>query len=415
MNSVRTISPTTARRLYVKRQRLTGEPVEPTAHGILDVVRDLGCLQLDPISAVARSHTLVVFSRVGPYNPARLESLLYKDKQLFEYWAHAASIVLTEDYPIHHMRMRNYAKTNEPWHRRIREWIEQNKKLRSTILREITCHGPLPSRYFEEAGPAPKTWVSAGWTSGRNVSRMLDFLWMQGKIMVAGRTGVQKLWDLSERVLPDWTPRERLSDHDVVFRAAQKSLLALGVATPRHIERHYTYGRYPNLKSILPELERQKLVERVQVRDGDVPWQGTWYIHTRVLPELEKIERNEFEPRTTLLSPFDNLIIDRNRSEHFFDYKYRIEIYTPEAKRRYGYYVLSILHGDRIIGRVDPRMDRARGILDIKAIHAEPDAPRDLKTARAVRDAIEELGDFLGATGITYTHRVPGGWNRVLN
>ncbi|MBI4674249.1 MAG: YcaQ family DNA glycosylase [Chloroflexi bacterium] len=415
LNSIRSISADTARRLAIVKQQLAATRHEPTADGILNVVQDLGCLQLDPINTVARSHTLVTFSRVGPFDTAQLNKLIYHDRALFEYWAHAASLVLTQDYPIHHLRMRTYAKTKDPWHQRIAEWIDANKKLRDTILREIKRSGPLSARVLTEMGEAPKTWVSSGWTNDRNVSRMLDFLWMQGKIMVAKREGLNKFWDLSERVLPEWTPREKWSERQVVQHAAQKSLRALGVANEKQIAQHYISGRYANLKERMRELERAGEIQRIEIREArNDAWKGEWYIHNADLALLEKIERGEFEGRTVLLSPFDNLIRDRVRTLQFWDFDYKIEIYTPQAKRKYGYYVLPILHHDQLIGRIDPQMDRAHGVLNINAVHLEEKAPKDLKTARAVRDAIEELGEFLGATEIHYNARAPDAWRRVL-
>lgn len=382
---------------------------------MFDVVRDLGCLQLDPISAVARSHTLVMFSRVGPYDVKQLDKLIYQERLLFEYWAHAASLVLTEDFPIHSLRMREYAKTDDPWHERIREWIAANQTLKNYILREIRRSGPISSRVLSEGGEAPKTWVSSGWTNDRNTSRMLDFLWMQGKILVAQRQGLTKYWDLAERVLPDWTPRERWSEREIVNRAAQKSLRALGVGTERHIAEHYTSGRYPNLRARLDELEAEGVIERVMIQDlPPVRQNAPYYLHSADVPLLESIERGDWQGRTVLLSPFDNLMRDRVRNIQLWDYDYKIEIYVPQHKRKYGYYVLSILHQDRLIGRIDPTMDRASGVLKINAVHAEPTAPKDLKTGRAVRDAIEELGEFLGATEIRYGARVPAAWKRVL-
>lgn len=412
---VRSITPSTARRLAIAKQHLTAPRRPSSVQGILNVVEDLGCLQLDPLSTVARSHTLVMFSRLGPYDTARLDQLIYQDRALFEYWAHAASLVLTRDYPIHHFRMRTYAKTDDPWHQRIAEWIEANKPLRDYILREIKRNGPTSSRSLTESGIVPKSWVSSGWTGDRNISRMLDFLWMQGKIMVAKRQGLNKFWDLSERVLPEWTPREKLSGREIVTRAAQTSLRALGVGTERHISQHYISGRYPNLKERLRELEHAGEIERLEIRAyGNAAWKGEWFVHAADVPRLESIERGEFEGRTVLLSPFDNLVRDRVRNLQFWDFDYKIEIYTPQAKRKYGYYVLPILHGDQLIGRIDPQMNRAHGILNIHAIHLEPAAPRDLETARAVRDAIQELGAFLGASEIQYTTRMPEPWSSIL-
>lgn len=425
MNSIRTISLTIARRLAIMRQHLAaprpnpgrdasripvlrGRPSVPTngaspnASDIMDVMRDLGCLQLDPISAVARSHLLVLWSRLGNYDRAELDGLLWKERRLFEYWAHAASIVLTEDYPIHQVRMKSYPDGDSKFAARVREWKKQNSSLHRALLAEMRRKGPLPSRYFEDMGISPDEWVSTGWTGERNIGRMLDFLWMQGKIMVAGRAGLQKLWDLSERCLPDWTPRERLSNREMVRRAAQKSLRALGVATSRQIDHHFIRLDNLELREALAGLEAEQRIERVRIVEEGQAWKGDWYIHTDDLPLLERLEMGEWAPRTTLLSPFDNLISDRVRTRQLFNFHYGIEIYTPRHKRQYGYYVLPILHGDRLIGRIDPVMDRERGRLTINAIHTEPKVRATKAIDRATRGAIEELGLFLGAKEIDY-------------
>jgi uncharacterized protein len=408
-----TISPTVARRLAVARQRLAGPRPEPTSETMLEVTRDLGCLQLDPISAVARSHLLVLWSRLGNYDLPTLDKLLYSDYALFEYWAHAASIVLTEDYPIHHWLMRRYAVGDSPWATRVRAWMQENKDLQAHILTEIREKGPLPSRYFEDKSSAE--WYSTGWTGGRNVSQMLGYLWTDGTIMVAGRSGLQKLWDLSDRCLPEWTPRDTLPEDEVVRRAAQKSLRALGVATQQHIKLHYTRNRYPGLPHVLKDLEAEGCITRVKLADDGREWPGPWYVHRDDLPLLEGLSNGSWQPRTPLLSPFDNLICDRARTEKLFHFYFRIEIYVPKEKRQFGYYVLPILHGDRLIGRIDPTMDRKHKRLNINAIYAEPDAPTGTETARAVAGAIEELASFLGAREVAYTSQVPEPWKKVLN
>ncbi len=326
---------------------------------VLDLIRHLGCLQLDPISVVARSHLLVLWSRLGGFDRSHLDTLLWDERRLFEYWAHAASIVLTEDYPIHRFRMRSYPAGDGLWSLRILAWLDENRALRREILRRLRLEGPLRSRDLEDR--AVRGWESTGWTGGRNVDRMLGFLWMQGRVMVAARAGLQKVWDLSERVLPPWTPRAPLSERALVRSAAQRSLRALGVATPRHISMHFVAGRYPELDRRLAELDREGLIERVRVAGPDVEWPGTWFVHAEDLPILERIEAWDWEPRTTLLSPFDNLIRDRDRTASMFGFDYRMEIYVPAAKRRFGYYVLPVLHGDRLVARIDPAMDRRRG------------------------------------------------------
>src|SRR5439155_19135663 len=175
----RVLSPALARRLAIARQRLAGPRPPADAAGIMDVVRDLGCLQLDPISAVARSHLLVLWSRLGPYDPAHLDTLLWQERRLFEYWAHAASIALTEDYPIHNVMMRHYPSGETGWSRRVVKWMEDNRELRDYLLDEIQRNGPMQSKQFVDKTYAG--WHSTGWTGGRNISQMLDFLWTQGK------------------------------------------------------------------------------------------------------------------------------------------------------------------------------------------------------------------------------------------
>jgi uncharacterized protein YcaQ len=406
------LTPTIARRLAVTRQRLSGPPVSADSAGILDVVRDIGCLQLDPISAVARSHTLVTFSRVGPYDLAHLDRLLWQERRLFEYWAHAASLVLTEDYPIHHLMMRNYPSRNSKWGHQTRDWVKTNSELRDHILSELTVKGPLPSRVFEDKAHAG--WYSTGWTSERNVSQMLDYLWCKGEIMVAGRAGLQKLWDLSERCLPQWTPRAVLDEREVTRRAVQKSLRALGVGTLKHINLHYTRHRYNELPHVLKELETEGVIQRVAIAEDGQTWKGPWYIHRDDLPLLEQLDNGDWQPRTTLLSPFDNLICDRARTEQLFNFDFRIEIYVPKDKRKYGYYVLPILHGDQIIGRIDPLMNRKDKVLTVNAVYAEPGAPLNGETGKAVAGAIEELATFLGAKTIGYGENVPKGWKKAL-
>lgn len=411
MNYVRPLTPTQARRLAITRQRLAGERPRANTQGLLEIFRDLGCVQLDPIGVVARSHLLVLWSRLGLYDPTCLDELLWQERKLFEYWAHCAPIVLTEDYPIHHAMMRNYAQDDSPFARRVRSWLEDNAELKNNVLAAIRRKGPLLSRDLIDVGGQKMGWVSTGWTSGRTTSRLLDFLWLSGMIMVAGRDGIQKKWDLSKRFLPEWTPRKKLSEREIVYRAAQKSLRALGVATPRQIEQHFIRGRYPELAHILAELENKKLVERVQIVDGGTRWKGDWYIHTADLPLLDRLA-SDWQPRTTLLSPFDNLICDRARTKQLFNFDFTMEIYVPKDKRKYGYYVLPILHGDRLIGRIDAVTNRAQGILSINAVYAEPDAPA--RAARGISKSIEGLADFVGAQDIVFTRHVPKMWHTIL-
>jgi uncharacterized protein YcaQ len=378
----------------------------------MEVARDLGCLQLDPTNAVARSHLLVLWSRLGVFDPADLEALRWEERSMFEYWAHRASIVLTEDYPIHQLMMRRYPGNRYAHSRRTRVWLQQNPALRRYVLARLRRAGPLRLRDFEDRTVVG--WQSGGWTSGRNVERMLDVLWTQGKVMVAGRSGVNRLWDLADRWLPDWTPRQTLSEREVVRQAAQRSLRALGVATARDIANHFTYGRYPGLDRVLAEFEKSGTVEPVRVEENGTEWPGRWYIHADDVPLMEWIAADELESRTTLLSPFDNLIIERQRMERLFGLRFRMEIYVPKEQRRFGYFAMPILHRDRLIGLVDPALDRANGRLLVHSVHAAPDTPTTKAVGRAVAGAVQDLARFVGATDVDYRGAVPDAWEPAL-
>ena len=243
---------------------------------------------------------------------------------------------------------------------------------------------------------------------------MLFYLQMMGQLMVAGRSGGQKLWDRSERCLPPWTPKTRLGEPAIVRWAAEISLRALGVAPPTDIREHFIRWKYVNLPAALAFLEKQGRIVPVTVRDGDRPWMGTWYVHADDLAILDRIEAGTWSPRTTLLSPFDNLIIDRRRTRLMFGFDYTMEIYVPAAKRRYGYYAMPVLHGDRLVARVDPAMDRQARRLSIRGVNVEPGCD-DTSVARATREAIAALATFLCAKAVDYDGTVPSRWRRVLS
>ena len=408
-----TLTPTLARQLAITRQMLAGPQPEATPAGMMEVFRNLGYIQLDPIRAVERTQYLVLWSRLGNYDTAHLDTLLWDERQLFEYWAHAASIVLTENYPIHHIQMRNFAKGNRKWDRRIRDWLEANESFRQRILSRLREDGPLFHSQIEDL--VTYSWTSDGWTNDRNASVAFSFLWEQGDIVVAERKGLNRKWALMEHHLPQWANHEPLSEEEIVRQAAQISLRALGVATARHIATHFIKGHYYNLETVLANLVAEGQIVPVTITGSDTTWPGQWYIHAQDVPLLEQLAAGNWQPRTTLLSPFDNLIIDRDRVELMWDYLFRIEIYVPQAKRQYGYYVLTILHGDQLIGRIDPKMDRKTGTLHINAVHAEPDAPQDEATAQAVAAAIINLAEFLEAKQINVSQKVPPQWAKALN
>ena len=408
---MRKISPAVARRLAITAQQLAGERPPTDADGILALVRKLGCLQLDPTNVVAPSHRLVLWSRLGNYQLDALATLQWERRQLFEYWAHAASIVLTEDYPLHRGLMVAWRRGETAWARRYRQWIRDNQALRRHVIRELRKRGPLPAAAFEDR--SERAWQSSGWSSGRNVDRMLANLWLSGVVVVARREAGRRWWELAERWMPEWTPRQALPERAIVYRAAQRSLRALGIGRARDIDRHFIAGRYPGLAATLNRLLRERTIVEVEVRDGNQSWPGSWYVHADDLALLDQLESKEWQPRTTLLSPFDNLIRDRDRTRLIFGFDYTIEIYVPAAKRKFGYYVLPVLHGDRLIGRMDAAVDRKQGELRIRALYSE-NGHRSRDAGAAIAAAITDLAAFSGARTITSATALPAEWKSAL-
>jgi uncharacterized protein YcaQ len=407
--AVRRVDLGTARRLAIAKQRLAGAPPRSSPAKVLDVVRSIRCVQLDPISVVARSPLLVLRSRLDGFDPRHLDRLVYRDRSLFEYWAHAASIVLSEDFAIHRYRMRQWPGSGA-WADRVRTWIEQNASLRRSILSALRRRGPL--RIRDLADTSVEGWRSSGWTADRNVDQMVRFLWVQGKVMVSDRRGLEKWWDLTERILPENVRRQRLRDADVARRAIELSLRCLGIGTAPHVAGHFTH-RYPGLPAVLADFERRGVVERVEVMRDGTRLAGTWYVHRDDVPLLDAIERGRWEPRITLLSPFDNLLHDRKRLSTVFDLDYRMEIYVPATKRRYGYYAMPVLHGDRFIARVDPAADRAGSRLLVRSVVPEPGVRPDRSNLAAVSTAVRDLAAWLGADAIEVSPSVPAPWRRL--
>jgi uncharacterized protein YcaQ len=304
---MRSIQPSLARacRIAVRAQVLDG-----SAKDVLDVVRGLGFLQIDPISTIAPAQHLVLYSRLGWFDVAELERLIWEKRKLFEWNAFIWPI---EDLPLVRARMRRQRTTANAW---VRDFLQANARFRRYVLRELERGGPMPSRALS-ADLLPKCDPHRWWGT-RQVRLMLELLQARGQIAVAGRVGNERLWDLADRVYPDtetipWREAERLIE--------EKRRRALGVW-----------------------LDRGQLCVHPDISDEPVP------------------------KRVTFLSPFDRLVHDRARAEALFGFFYRLEMYVPRAKRKYGYYVMPILRGDRIIGRIDAERDRTSNTLGVNGV-----------------------------------------------
>src|SRR3954447_9065622 len=302
----RGVTPEQDRRIAVRAQLLDGSPT-----GVLDTVRRLGFLQMDPIAAAATPQQLVLFSRLGPFDSGELDRLLWEERKLFEY---DAFIYPIEDLPLQRARMakrrRGGKLKRDLW---SQEFLRQNARLRRYVLREIERNGPLLSRDLKYDPPADAQ--RHRWWGRGELRLMMDMLAGRGEIAGGGRAGTHRLWDLPERVWPE--------TETVPWRDAKR------------------------------ELE-----ERRRRRQGAWLQRGEWHAHPDIPDE-------PVPDRATVLSPFDGLVKDRDRAEALWGFRYRLEMYVPQAKREYGYYVLPLLVGDEVVGRAEPRLDRKTGTLEL--------------------------------------------------
>jgi uncharacterized protein YcaQ len=333
------VKPTTvtlaqARRIAVRSQLLDG-----SADGVLATVRRLGFLQIDPISSVAPPQRLVLWSRLGPYDSAELDRLLWKERKLFEWGAFIWPI---EDFPLIRARMRR-RRGKAKYEQQGTEFLRRNARFKRHLLRELEERGPLLSREIEadlmvSRDPHP-------WWGSRKVTLMLELLEGRGVVAIVGRRGKQRVWDLAERWYPD------------------------AESVP-----------WPEARELLAEKRFRSLGVRFE--------KDEWQAH----PDAED---GPVAKRVTFLSPFDRLIHNRDRTEALWDFHYRLEMYVPRAKREYGYYVLPILRGDRLIGRIDPVLDRKTGVLKVNSVHWEA----GVKPV-SLQKPLRSLATFIGAGSI---------------
>lgn len=369
---------------------------------MLATVDQLIWLQLDPTSAVARSHLLVLWSRLGQYDPADIARLIYRDKRLFEW---RAFVYPTRHLPFYRLAMRGTAK-NPYWQARA-EWMRANLPLRRQILSRLRREGPLATSAFD--GREAVSWHSTGWTNDRNSSQMLEFLSAEGRVLVAGRAGQERLWDLTERCVPPTALLSTATPTKLLRDATARALRSLGVATATQIQNMLPYTLRASVTKTIVSLEKSGEFIPSRVATGNGKLKGRWYVHAADVDELAGLERR-WSGRTTLLSPFDTLIRDRARTEALFGMRYRIEIYVPPESRQYGYFAMPILHDDQLIGRVDLRVDREQETLVINALHLEPGVKRDSATGRAVARALDDLAEFTGMSRVSVPAgaRLPG-------
>jgi len=373
MNDLPVLSLTQARNLHLAAQNLLNPPAAPaTKQQVLQAIRNMAILQIDTINVVARSPYLVLWSRLGNFRNSWLDELLAEGR-LFEYWAHEASFLPIEDYHLYRHKM--IAPHGMGW-KYNHSWLVENKKQVAQVKKHIRNNGQTRSADFER-----KDGKAGGWWSWKPEKRALEVLFTMGEVMVARRHNFQRVYDLRERVHPHWDDSRDLVDPLECRR--QQVLLAvraLGIAKASWIPDYFRMGKLE--KAIQPAV----LVEQGELLCARVTgWDEPVYIHPDHAPLLQQALDGELKATATrLLSPFDPVVWDRKRAVDLFDFDYRLECYTPEAKRSYGYFTLPILRRGILIGRLDAKAHRQEGRFEIKSLHLES----GLKVSQAMADDV---------------------------
>jgi uncharacterized protein YcaQ len=374
----KSISVAELRARLVRAQGYASRARAGTAPDVLQAIRRLGCVQLDSISTVERSHRIALGARVGAY-PETAVAWLMREGKIFEYWAHEACLVPIEDFRMHRWRMQVFAESH-PWRGNV---LEREPELTRHVLDEIAERGPLPSRHFEGKG-------SGGMWNWKPAKIVLEALHSAGRLVIAGRENFQRLYDLPERVLPPEALADDPPTRDEFVRwATLRGVEARGALTEKAVAEMWRLQG--GVAGIRPHadywIERGRL-QRVEVADVGAP----------VL--VPAAEPSGTLPPAVLLSPFDNLLWDRPYLERVFGFRHVIEVYKREHERVYGYYVLPLLRRDRIVGRVDLKHERAERRLRVKAFHPEPGVRGKLDDCLAA--ALGRLARLLAVEAIDF-------------
>lgn len=380
--AIHTLSAAEARRIALAAQGF-GE-VRPAARPgpthLLRAVECLGLLQIDSVNVLVRAHYLPLFSRLGPYDAAFLDESAYAGprRALFEYWGHQASLLPVALHPLLRWRMEG-AERGIGIYRGLVDFARRRRPYIDAILAEIADRGPLAASELRRGGRGRGSWWA--WSDGK---RALEWLFWTGRVTTAARRRFERIYDLTERALPPAI----LATPTPPAEEAQRALLrlaarALGVATERDLSDYFRL-KITDARARLAELLESRELLPVRV-DG---WTQPAYLH----PEAQAPRRLHAR---ALLSPFDPLVWDRQRTERLFGFRYRLEIYTPVHRRAHGYYVLPFLQGERLVARVDLKADRGAGVLRVLAAHAEPGVDQR-RVAGALLGELREMSAWLG-------------------
>ncbi len=351
-----------ARGALLAAQGLLHPPAHPaTRADVLAAIRRMGALQIDTIHVVARSPYFVLWSRLGDYEPRWLDELL-AEGALFEYWGHAASFLPVEDYPLFRRMMLEF---HISWWD-SRQWLEENRAIAEAVMARIRAEGALRAADFDSQ--QRRNGGTPGWWNWKLEKVALENLFNIGELMIARRHNFQRVYDLRERVLPDWDDARTPPREEVRRELALRAVRALGAARADWVADYFRLEKRL-VPPILKGLAQAGALLPLEVEG----WEGPVYAHPDQLPLLEAAARDELTAdATTLLSPFDPLVWDRKRALEVFGFEYSIECYLPAAKRKYGYFTLPILHRGSLAGRLEAKARRSEGVFEVSRLFLEP-------------------------------------------
>jgi len=388
------------RRLAVRAQLLDGQSDLPAGkEGVARAIEQLGYVQIDTISVVARAHHQTLWARRSDYRPAMLHDLLAVDRRVFEYWGHAASVLPMSDFRYYLPKMRR-----SPTSVYGKSWLAENAETVRHVVDRIRAEGALASKDFER----PKGEKAGAWWDWKPAKMALEILFSQGELMVAERRNFQRVYDLTERVLPETVDLRVPPDSEVNRFFVLRALDAYGVATEREMRFHILGPSAGDISTAVEELGEDGLIRRVAVEGAD----GQAFYLREGQPA--QVRSDAPPPRCRLLCPFDNLIIQRDRTQWLFGFDYTLECYLPEAKRRYGYFIFPILFGDRLVGRLDPKADRRAKVLIAKTLTLEVDVDGADGLLPALAEALARFAQFNGCREIAFETVRPTGLKRGL-
>lgn len=393
------ISLSTARRLAIGSQGLDGRWKLPRGkEGIAQTVERIGYVQIDTISVVERAHHHTLWTRRPDYDPGMLHELQAEDRRVFEYWARAAAYVPMGDYRYYVRRMRAYAESGRTWN-----WLDQNSEFAKSVLDRIRAEGPLASADFK----APHEKRRAAWWDWKPAKVALEVLFATGELMVTERRNFQRIYDLTERVLPGGTDTTEPDADEQARFVVRRELEGRGITTAREVRWRITPPK--DIEKAVRALVDSREITPVEVEglDGEQ--------HYALTERLEKASRQRrSSTHLHLLSPFDNLVIHRTWLERFFGFDYSLECYNPPAKRKYGYFCLPVLWGDRFVGRLDPKADRKQRAFIVRKLVFEPDQKDYDALMPALSEKLRAFAAFNGCEGIVVEKTEPAKAQRPL-